>query len=399
MLDSGFMDSPKSSRMSHSSTQRRIDSPPSPGPIHRPTPFNSNAPYKHQSQQQLKKLLQNIRHVDALDITAAAETYETVMQFQNVMKAYVDSGIYRLDMCCRSDRSEFSHDCHYLFTLDRVSHTLRVWDLLHPPFAQVEVWDDVVDAAFEPAGLLFTLEVDGHIRGRTICGSQVVAIRYDCADSLSVSKDYVLAFSTTTVSLTSQLSSCPVGLWGWTRDGVVRDINTIEDATTACVSTDGEFVVHSRRGVIQTSPVDPATSRYRRLLHGAQGDGTDEMGDVIGHAVSPDNLIVAAIYVRGIKFWWREESKPSQYFDLSGTYHDTFGHAAFSPDNRYVALGSWEGNIVLLERRRHSFKVSKRFAAGSTVLHLSWSPDGSYLAVSSYAGAAIIDPHQRETIA
>ena len=351
-------------------------------------------PYKHQYRKQLEKLLPNNRHVGTLDINMATKTYETVMQFQKVMKAQVDNGIYRLDMRSRSDRSEFSHDCHYLFTLERITHTLSIWDLLRPPFAQVGLWKDVVDAAFEPAGLLFTLELDGHIHGRSMSGSELVCIPCGRADSLSVSKDCLLAFSMTAPT-GAHLSGCTVGLWRWSRDVQALDARAIEDATTACVSADGEFVIHSRLGVIQTSSVDPRKTKHCRMLEEAKDDKIHELGDVIAHAVSPDNLVAAAVYVCGIKFWWTEEVETSQYFDLSGTYHEAFGDAAFSPDNRFVALGSWEGNIVLLEMRKQSFELCTRLRVGDAVLHLSWSRDRSYLVVSSYAGAILVDPHQQ----
>lgn len=346
-------------------------------------------PYRHQYQRQVKKMLPNICNAATSDIDLTAKTYETVMLFQKVMRAEVRNRMYRLDMRTRSDRSESSHDCHHLFTLERISHTLTIWDLLHPPFAPVGVWDHVVDAAFEPAGLLFTLELDGHIRGRSVSGAELVCIPCGPADSLSVSKDCLLAYSTTT------LSGNTVRLWRWSPEVQVLDARAIEGATTACMSADGELVIHSRLGVVQTSSVDPHKTSHCRMLDDARNDKLHERGDVIAHAVSPDSHVVAAVYVCGIRFWWMDEARTSQFFDLSETDHQTFGHAAFSPDSRFVALGSWEGNIIVLQRRERVFEVCSRLRVGNAVLHLSWSQDGIYLVISSYAGASFVRAHRQ----
>ena len=353
-------------------------------------------PYNHQYQRQLQRLLSDSHFARTLGVDTAKKTYEAVLHFRKSVSAQMQDGACDLDMHSRADRAEFSQDLHHLLTVGRVTHTLTIWDLSQRPFSQVGVCAGVVDAAFGTPGVVFTLELDAHVHVRSMSGVELVSMPCGRADALSVSNNYLLAFSTSFPpehNLSDPTSASR--LWKWLPDMVALDSRSVENSTTACLSPDVEFVVHSRMGAVWTSPVDPSNIEHCRVLQQSDDTAISELGDIMALAVSDDGSTIAAVYVCVIKFWWTCDGVSSLSFDLDGHYHETFGHAAFSPGGRFIALGTWEGNIIMLEMRVGSFRIHSCLSVGAAILHLDWSRDGRFLVVSSYGGGILIDPRRK----
>lgn len=126
-----------------------------------------------------------------------------------------------------------------------------------------------------------------------------MSLRTGHAGALSVSAACLLAL--TTVYLPNHHLPAPMAgtaLWKWSPQMIQVDAGSLEGSAMACVSPNGEFVVHCRSGVVQTSLVDPCKSEHFRILQKDDG-GDSGLGDIIH---------LAAVYVCGMKFWWLDDA-------------------------------------------------------------------------------------------
>jgi WD40 repeat protein len=171
------------------------------------------------------------------------------------------------------------------------------------------------------------------------------------------------------------------------------DVQDAEISTTACISPDGEFIVHSHRGAVWLSPVDPDNVKHARVLTKPDDITYGQLGDVMALAVSEDGSTIAAVYICVVKFWWIHDRMSSQSLDIGFTFREAFGHVAFSPDGRRVVLGTWEGSVIQYVWYDGIFHFHSRSGVGKAILHLSWSKDGHFIAVSSSGGVTFIQPH------
>ena len=354
-------------------------------------------PYAHQYRQQLEKLLPNSHFARLHHIGTAHETYEEIIATRSNASAHLKTGVYQLDVHARVDKGEISWNCRHLFTLERIRHRVVLWDRLRRPYMWAAVYDNVIDAVFGPQGFLFTLELDGYVYGRSMLEGTVARLYCGGADALSASKDYLLAFTTTGAPHHCTRTSPRASLWKWSPTVQKLDAEFLHDSVTASISPNSKFIMHNSRNVVTTTSLDTERTEYFQTWDQADGSGDTALGDVITFLVSNDSSIVAAVYVCGVKFWWRRDAAvTAQYFDLERRYLESFGHAAFSPDSHSIALGSWEGRVILLGLQDGTLDVSSRFDLGHDILHLAWSPDGQSLLVSSYSGCIEIDPHHEK---
>ena len=342
-------------------------------------------PYTHQYKRQLEKLLYRSHFARNLPSHLVKQTYHTVVQLQICVSDQMQYGTCELDIRTRVDKAECSNT-RYLFTLERVVERLTVWDLLQRPFARVGVCEGVVDATFGPSNVLLTLEIDRHIHVRTVSGVQVAAVPCGSANALSASSDCLLAFTTLPLPQPPSFSPSNSYMWRWSPKMTAVHMQTVDSFTTACLSPDGEFMVRSFRGAVWSSPVEHDDERHHRVFTQPDDNTYGQLGDVMALAVSEDGSTIAAVYASVVAFWWIGDCASSQSLDIGCTFHEAFGHLAFSPDARRIALGTWEGSVILYAQDNGCYRLESRSRIGKAILHLNWAKDGRFLVVSSYGG-------------
>lgn len=339
-------------------------------------------PYNHQYKRQLGAILPNSRFARCHDSQAIRASYETVLEVQKNFSALTINGPYDMEVHARVDKVGFSADGRYMFTLERVTHILVVWDLLPTPFEQVMVSGSIVDADFFHSCSIRALSTDGVVLDRSVSDDsfRTKSTIPSCSLVPAPSKAAKIRHHHSTAG------GDPSGCF---TDGPTVYTNLVALRVPSCVSPDGRLAICCDGRDVKIVPANADYGMSTRTLSNPH-EADHELGDIICLSISADNSIVAAMYIGRVVFWFLDHSKEFQIFDLERRYSDTFGHVAFCPDPRFIALGSWEGWITVLQIRHGRFEVHSRTRLGQHVLHLEWYPDGQYLGVSSYVGVKII---------
>lgn len=123
------------------------------------------------------------------------------------------------------------------------------------------------------------------------------------------------------------------------------------------------FVTGCTDGVVRQW--DAVTGRFEYAYEG-------QISPITSVAVSPDGVLIAATSCDGRTFVWPKENNNYTFFQNG---YSQVRCVAFSPDSKYIAVGSIIGSVNIYSIERTTLCLEKWVCSGSAIHAIAYLPE------------------------